>query len=314
VWSLVGVVLGLSIMTKLLGVVFLVPVAWMAFSPADGRWRRLGATATGGLSAMVLSMAPYADQLGAVYGQAIGLHLTTRSSEPQSLGQKVRRIIDDGPQLLPCLAALAGAVTGAVRRSSWVGMLVAWVATALAVDLAQGPLFIHHLVVLVPPVSLLAAAAPGLVVGALASSRKGRAPRSGAAMVAAGVGVVAGCGLGLAALTSPLPPEDPTAQPAITAINRYVEPGVYVVTDQLFAAARTGHPTAPNLVDLSLARITAGELTAAQVEAATQATNARAVIYSTGRLTTLTGFQDWVRQRFRLVYDGGAGLQVWTRP
>jgi hypothetical protein len=118
----------------------------------------------------------------------------------------------------------------------------------------------------------------------------------------------------MGALTSPPPPEDPTAQPAITAMNQYVEPGAYVVTDQLFAAAWTGHPTAPNLVDVSLARITAGELTPAQVEAATQAVHAGAIIYSTGRLRTLTGFQEWVSQRFRLVYDSGVGLQVWTRP
>jgi hypothetical protein len=314
VWLLAGVVLGLSIMTKLLGVVFLVPVAWLAFSPAGGRWRRLGATAAGGLGAVVLLMAPYADQLGAAYGQAVGLHLTTHSSEPQGLAQKLQRIIDAGPQSGIWVGALLGAGMGAVRRSGWVGMLLAWLATALAVDLAQGPLFIHHLVVLIPPVSLLAAAGPGLVIGAPAGRRGGAAtPRSMAAAVAVGLGVGVPVGLGLGAVTSPLPPEDPSAQPAIAAINRYVEPGAYVVTDQLFAAAWTGHPTAPNLVDVSLARITAGELTPAQVEAATQAINARAVIYSTGRLTTLTGFQEWVRQRFRLVYDGGAGLQVWTR-
>jgi 4-amino-4-deoxy-L-arabinose transferase-like glycosyltransferase len=310
VWVLAGVILGLSIMTKLLGVVFLVPVAWLAFSAEGGRWRRLGATAAGALGAVVLVMAPYADQLSAVYGQAVGLHVTTRTSEPQSLGQKVQRIIDSYPQVVPALVALVGGLAGAARRVGWVGMLVAWLAAALAVDLAQGPLFIHHLVVLVPPLCLLAGAAPGLVIGALSSRHPGET--STPARVVVGSGVVLAAGLGLVAASSPLPPEDPTAQPAITAINRYVEPGVYVVTDQLFAAAWTGHPTAPILVDVSLARISAGELSPAQVEAATEASGARAVVFSTGRLTTLAGFQDWVRQRFRLVYNGGGGLQVWT--
>jgi hypothetical protein len=302
-------------MTKLLGVVFLVPVGWLAFSAEGDRWRRLGATAAGGLGAVVVVMAPYADQLGALYGQAVGLHVTTRASEPQSLGQKVQRIIDSYPQVVPALVALVGCVAGALRRVGWVGMLVAWLAAALAVDLAQGPLFIHHLVVLVPPLCLLAGAAPGLVISALAA-RSERAATTGSALtrVVAGLGVLLAAGLGVATMTSPLPPGDQSAQPAITAINRYVEPGVYVVTDQLFAAAWTGHPTAPNLVDVSFARISAGELTPAQVEAATEASGARAVVYSTGRLTALAGFQDWVRQRFRLVYDGGGGLQVWTRP
>ena len=315
VWILAGVIVGLSVMTKLLGVVFLVPVGWLAFSAEGDRWRRLGATAAGGLGAVVVVMAPYADQLGALYGQAVGLHVTTRASEPQSLGQKVQRIIDSYPQVVPALVALVGCVAGALRRVGWVGMLVAWLAAALAVDLAQGPLFIHHLVVLVPPLCLLAGAAPGLVISALAA-RSERAATTGSALtrVVAGLGVLLAAGLGVATMTSPLPPGDQSAQPAITAINRYVEPGVYVVTDQLFAAAWTGHPTAPNLVDVSFARISAGELTPAQVEAATEASGARAVVYSTGRLTALAGFQDWVRQLFRLVYDGGGGLQVWTRP
>jgi len=252
--------------------------------------------------------------LSAIYSQAIGLHVTTRSSEPQSLAEKIKRIQDSGPQAVPALVALAGAAAGAVRGACWVGMLVAWLLVAFAADLAQGPLFIHHLVVLAPPVCLLAGAAPGLVLEVLDGRRQRAGVRpSIATLVVAGFGPVLAVWLGLAAMSSSLPAEDPTAQPAITAMRRYVPPGAYVVTDQLFAAAWTGHPTAPNLVDVSLARITSGELTPAEVEAGADQSHARAVIFSTGRLSTLSGFQDWVRLRFRLAYDGGGGLQVWVR-
>jgi hypothetical protein len=312
VWLLAGVILGLSVMVKLLGVVFLVPVAWLALSADGDRWRRSLAITAGGLGAVLLVLAPYADQLGALYAQAVGLHVTTRSSEPQSLGQKVQRIIDSYLQLVPALTALVAVVSGAIRRAGWVGMLVAWLAAALAIDLAQGPHFIHHLVVLVPPLCLLAGAAPGLVIGVLADRRPEAAATSGPARAVASLGVVLAVVLGAVATTSPLPPADAGVEPAIAAFERYVPPGVEVATDQLFAAAWTGHATAPNLVDVSFARITAGELTPAEVEA--EAGGAKAVVYATGRLMSLPGFQDWVTQRFRLVYDGGGGLQVWTRP
>lgn len=313
-WAVVGALLGLSVMTKLLGVVFVVPAAWFVLGSAPHAWQRLGMAVAGGLGAVALLLAPYADQLSAIYSQAIGLHVTTRSSEPQSLTEKIQRIRDSGPQLLPALVALVGAVAGAVRRAGWIGMLLAWLLAALAVDLAQGPLFIHHLVVLSAPLCLLAGAAPGLVLEALDGRRQRLGIRPSAlTLVVAALGPALALGLGVVAMTSPLPAEDPTAQPAITAIQRYVSPGSYVVTDQLFAAAWTGHPTAPNLVDVSLARITSGELTPAEVEAGAEQSDARAVIFSTGRLSTLTGFRDWVGRRFRLVYDGGGGLQVWVR-
>jgi hypothetical protein len=158
-------------------------------------------------------------------------------------------------------------------------------------------------VVLLPPICLLAAAAPGLLIGMMPDR----------ARMIAGLGIVLAAGLGMIAMTSPLPYRDQTAQPAITAFRDNVPAGVYVVTDQLFAAAWTGHPTAPNLVDVSFARISSGELTPSQVEAAVEASGTRAVVYSTGRLQALAGFKEWVGRRFRLVYDDGAGVEVWTR-
>jgi 4-amino-4-deoxy-L-arabinose transferase-like glycosyltransferase len=314
VWALAGLVLGLSVMTKLLGVVFVVPMAWLAFYADGGPWKRLGAVAAGSVAAMVLVLLPFVGDLGAVYTQVVGLHLGTRVSEPQSLGEKVQRVIDSYPVVVPGLAALGACALAARRRVGWVAMLVLWLVAALAVDLAQGPLFIHHLVVLVPPVALLAGAAPALAVEALRAERRAvasRPPWLAPVAVVASVTVIAA--LGLRAFTAPMPPADRTSAPAITAMRTWVPRGASVVTDQPFAAAWTGHPVPPNLVDQSHARITTGNLTAARVEADTEAAKARAVIFATGRLETLAGFKDWVAQRFRLVDDAGDGLQVWVR-
>jgi hypothetical protein len=239
------------------------------------------------------------------------MHLSTRTAEPQSLGAKVHRIVRSGPKLLPVLVALLGAAAGGVRRVGWVGMLVAWLLATLAVDLEQGPLFIHHLVVLSPPIALLGGAAPRLLKDVLASGPALARPATTRAV--GGLAVLLAVGLGLTTMTSPLPREDSKVRPAITAINRVVAPGAYVVSDEPFAAAWTGHPTAPNLVDVSLARISSGNLTTADVEAGTEQCGARAVIFSTGRLKTLNGYRDWVMQRFRLAYEGRHGLQVWVR-
>ena len=78
-------------------------------------------------------------------------------------------------------------------------------------------------------------------------------------MVASEVTIAA---LGLRAPSSPMPGGGPTTAPTITAIPHSVTRGALVVTDEPFAAAWTGHPVPPNLVDQSHARITTGELTA----------------------------------------------------
>jgi hypothetical protein len=313
-WVLAGLVLGLSIMTKLLGVVFLVPVAWLAvYSPGPARRQLVGA-ALGLAAAIVLVLLPFAGALGAVYSQAIGLHLGARVSEPQSMGEKLKRIVDSYPLVLPALAAAVTCVLAARRRVGWVAMLVLWLLVALAADLAQGPLFIHHLLVLAPPMALLAGAAPALTVEAIRERQGGAGaapPWPIAAIVMTSLAVIAG--LGLRALTGPMPPADATTAPTITAMRTFVARGAPVVTDEPFAAAWTGHLVPPNLVDQSHARITSGELTPARVEADTEAIHARAVIFATGRLETLTGFKGWVAQRFRLVDDSGNGLQVWVR-
>jgi 4-amino-4-deoxy-L-arabinose transferase-like glycosyltransferase len=313
-WFLAGLLLGLSLTTKLLGVVFLVPVAWLAVSGPGPARRQLGAAALGLATAIVLVLLPFAGALGPVYTQAIGLHLGARASEPQTMAEKLRRVVDSYPVVVPALAALVTCALAAQRRVGWVGMLVLWLLVALAADLAQGPLFIHHLLVLAPPMALLAGAAPALALEYFRERHGTSAGAPGwpvAAIVVGSLAVIAG--LGLVALTGPMPPADATTAPTITAMRTWVPRGVPVITDEPFAAAWTGHLVPPNLVDTSHARITSGELTPARVEADTEAVHARAVIFATGRLETLTGFKDWVAQRFRLVDDSGNGLQVWVR-
>jgi 4-amino-4-deoxy-L-arabinose transferase-like glycosyltransferase len=313
-WILAGFLLGLSIMTKLLGVVLLVPMAWLALYNGPARWRRLAASSLGLVLGLVLVLLPFVGDLGAVYAQAVGLHLGARVSEPQTMGEKLKRIVDSYSVVVPALAGVLAAAIAVRRRVVWVAMPVLWLLAALGVDLAQGPLFIHHLLVLAPPLALLAGAAPKLALDAYrkrGSAAASATPWPAAAIVAASVVVIAV--LGLRALTGPMPPADPTTAPTITAIRTWVPRGVPVVTDEPFAAAWTGHLVPPGLVDQSHARITTGELTAARVEADTEMVHAGAVIFATGRLESLPGFKAWVAERFRLVDDAGNGLQVWVR-
>ena len=81
-------------------------------------------------------------------------------------------------------------------------------------------------------------------------------------------------------------------------INAATKPDDFVVSDQQMQAFRTGRLVPPDLCDTSIVRIKSGYLTTEQAIKA--ASNAKMIIFWTGRLEMLPGFQEWVRNHYRL--------------
>ena len=313
-WLLAGAALGLGLQTKLLAAAFVTPVALLAVAGSPRQTaRRLALAGGAAIVGIAIILLPFAGDLGQVYRQVIGLHLLTRVAEPQTLADKIDVFRHAGLGPVTLLAAAAGTAVATLLGRGWVAVAAAWLATAAAVDAVQGPLFGHHVVVVVAPLAVIGGTAIPLALQA----GMARAPRITRVVRPALVAATMMGGLALiltqVAVASPATPADPGTRPLAAAIRQQVGPGETVVTDNQFAAASAGNWVPPQLVDTSFARILAGDLDAHQVEGAADAGKATAVVFGTNRLMSIPGFRDWVRSRYRLADDLGNGRQVWLR-
>jgi 4-amino-4-deoxy-L-arabinose transferase-like glycosyltransferase len=308
-WVLAGIALGVAVETKLLALAFLPPMLIIAVT-GSRRPRALVGAGLGAGATILLGLLPYLGDLGQVYRGVFGLHIGTGTTEPQPITGKLEVLRYYHPPFATLAAGAVGLVLAAVRRRLWAMVLLAWVLSALAVDLGQAPLFGHHLAVLLPPLAV--AGGCGVVLGI--AELRSRLPGPGRA-VALGL---AGLGALLLVVLAPpaasgLPYPDPRTSQVEEAIRALVPPGTPVVTDMPFAAADTGHATPPQLVDVSYARVSTGDLSPAEAERTTEAAPATAVIFVTGRLDSIPGYRDWVQTRYRLASDLGGGVQIWLR-
>jgi hypothetical protein len=98
-------------------------------------------------------------------------------------------------------------------------------------------------------------------------------------------------------------------------LRKAISPDQQVVTDAQFVAALADRNTPPWLVDTSMVRIDSGNLTLAQLESITAQPQVHAVLFFTGRfhLPPVAGFHAWVAHHFRLLYEYGAGRELWVR-
>jgi 4-amino-4-deoxy-L-arabinose transferase-like glycosyltransferase len=312
-WLLAGAALGLGIQTKLLAVAFVTPVALLAVSGSTrATARRLALAGAAAIVVAVAILLPFAGDLGQVYRGVIGLHLGARVGEPQTLAEKIDVFGHAGIGPVTLLAAAAGTAVATLLGRGWVVVAAAWLATALLVDAVQGPLFTHHVVIVVAPLAVMGGTAIPLAVQAGVARAPGffslLRPVVVAATTVGGLALVVAVGL----VNHP-GPADPGTAPLSAAIRAHVPAGTTVVSDNQFAAASAGFWAPPSLVDTSFARISAGDLDGAQLEQATDSSQAEAIVFGTNRLMSIPGFPAWVKSHYRLVDDLGNGRQVWLR-
>ena len=72
------------------------------------------------------------------------------------------------------------------------------------------------------------------------------------------------------------------------------KPRLPIISDDSYAVALANRDMPPELVDTSLARIRAGQLSAGYVEHIAIADHVDAVLFAYGNLQALPGFHDWV--------------------
>lgn len=336
--ALAGATLGLGVMTKLFDVVAVLPVFAYLAQPlvasvsrpavatanrpdAGAGWRASGVAwlvCLGGAVLVGLLVAlPFVANWSVAYDQVIRFHTVAARVSGGSLLGNLKAIAHVRSEYLLWLAGVAGCALAVWRRAWEFAPIVLWLLASVAVLAQQQPLFLHHMVLLAPPLVILAShcvsALPEAdkrfaVVGDGATHWAGRL-----ALLIVLVCVVSGVVIGAKSdAQSARAPSHSTLQLA-AALRDVTLPSDYVVTDDQYVAGLADRNVLPQLVDTSLVRIQSGYLTASQLEALITSTDTRTILFASGRFDQIPGFRGWVEAHFSAVPQVGNGQMLYVK-
>jgi 4-amino-4-deoxy-L-arabinose transferase-like glycosyltransferase len=320
-----GAALSAAIMMKLLAVMALIPAILILAMPLIvemrerqfnrqtllGISRDIGLLFGGLLVACMVILAPFAPQWGALYDQVIGFHLVARGTSGGGLLANLLLL----PDITWIVAALGLAV--ALWRRMWAALpLLAWLLAGVLLLVFQRPLFDPHVLILAPPLALLAALGSVAAIGWARSNWNVRAKESllmAGTLVALGVTLLAGLWLDARQIHADSAYDGGRRAQMVQALQDHTIPSGSVATDDQYVAALAGRDTPPELVDTSLVRIATGSLTTDEVERIIRRDNVRVVLFATDRLDLLPGLRAWVEANFHPVRSFGAGETLYIR-
>jgi hypothetical protein len=352
-----GALLGLAVMTKLLAIVGIVPavvlLAWpellprrgakqahagragRARSARDGRpiWDLraaapdLGLLVAGLIGACLLILLLFLGNANALYQQVIGLHLAAAHALGAGPANNLRVIgaISGGYWLFG--AALAAIALAIWRRSLLVVPGAAWALASLLMLVTQQPLWPRHVVLLAPPLALLAAlllrlAPPLRAAGGwrfAPSTRRLRQALKQTTLITYGALILLGAVFVVGLITTLGDDERAIEYPAADSVlisdtlGRLTPPGDIVVTDDPYLVGLAGRDVPPELIDTSFVRIATGDLTAKQLEEVIARDKVSTILFASGRFARVPGFRDWVKQNFQVRQDFGGGRVLYVR-
>jgi len=205
--------------------------------------------------------------------------------------------------------AAAAAVLGWRRHRRLVAAGLVWVAGAVLAMAATTPLWEHHAVSVSPGLALLVAAGASSAVESLVD--RGLLRRS---WVAAGTGLasLAACGLILFSGLAPLPTSNVGRLASL--LTRETPASAEELGDEQFAQALAKRPAPPQFVDTSHTRIIASDVTAQALEATATQDPVCAVLFATGRLASVPGFEAWLAGHYPQRVDAGSGRVLYVIP
>jgi hypothetical protein len=308
---LASVLLAVSLLIKPIAAPAFVPIAALAIGSFRVERRHLGMAALAG--AIVLIGGCLLVGLDSIREQVV-FRWQSRLAEGRGPDWNWWKITDElsHDQLGIFGLALAGAIVGAPRRDRAVLMVVGWLAASLLLLLFHTPLHDKHIVIMLPPVALLAGVALQALPGAVRAGIRNASRR----LTMSAVASTAGALLYLATLPglvdrnlvlvegSEMIEPDPAQQwyaAASAALQASTSSGSFVVTDFPYVAYGADRLVPPQLVEASLTRIRAGSLTDEIAIAEASAFQPEAVFLWWDRLVRLPRFKRWVDERYQVV-------------
>lgn len=280
-WAAAGAFWGLAIMTKLTAAVSIVPLLVAALAgPAPpgsaplwkGRASRLAVGAAGAIALFlpVQSVTPFV-------AQVFLFHLVAAHHFGPDPAARLRLILGFLATGFPLLIAAGFGVRLCLRGRGPVDrVLVAWLATAFAAVLALRPLWPHHLVILLSPLTLLAGGALDRFVEWAAGAARGGVAWRGLA------GATAYCLVGVS--LSGLPASSADLHDMSARIAEVLPQNAAILTDDPLVALLAHRSVPPMFIDTSIARTRAGWLSRADLGAALWDHRIRAVLFWRGTL------------------------------
>ncbi|WP_052887573.1 ArnT family glycosyltransferase [Thermogemmatispora carboxidivorans] len=322
-----GALLALSILTKFLVVPALLAVGtlvlirfWQLIRPPQGKalparglsfWAPVAGILAFVLVGLLLCV-PFIGSFPVMFESIFSFHTQSSADFRYTFRTLTLPLLAQGLLTPLTLAGLAGTIVAGLRRDWRVIPLLLWLIGTLVVLLTQRPLFVHHLVALVPPLAGLSAlGSPDLA--ALSRWRRGSSDQSQRTLSLASLIMVivlvltCACAIGqdLLYFLQPPHPVTPTGplQRVARDLEHFTKPGDLVISDEPLAVALAGRDTPPWLVDPSSVRIHTSYLTLQDLITASQQPQVRAVLFfsSRFRLPEVEEYHNWVAQHFHLV-------------
>ena len=306
----VGLALAVSVGIKLLGVLTAVPIVIVLLGATRGRVRLFLLTIIGGLLASAVLLLPVLASPTAAFEDLVLSHFRAGQAVTGGIRANLHLVLLRREEPLEALAVL-GAVIALVRRDGRVIAPLAWAAVSLVAVLLYEPLFPHHLVMLTPPLALVAAIGLAPIVTLLA--------RAKAARVRARAIITLGLVLATAAAGAFIVARDTRAVLAVdyhnaemtAAVHAISRPGEFWISDNPYAVAAADRDVPGLLVDTSGQRTAARLLTVGDLEAARVRYDVRWVLVDSFRLDGVPGFRGWLYAHFRVVQNLGGRAVIY---
>jgi 4-amino-4-deoxy-L-arabinose transferase-like glycosyltransferase len=295
-----GLLFALGVGSKLSGLVVAVPIVLVVVLGAPGfRVALAGAFVAGAAAATVAILIPIASHWPAAYGQLITLHLAAGAHSLRGFAYNWQLILYRPERPLEILALFLAAVA-LLRRDRAVVTPVVWGIATFSATLVYEPLFLHHVVFLIPCLALIA----GVGVRALSQVQVPALPRvrvPGLAFSALAVSAVVAAGafqVGDRQANQALRIAAEHNATVASVIRSETQAGAYVISDNQYAVAMANRDVPPSLVDTSGVQIVTNAMTADALERAAHRYRVAVIVFDSGRLKQVQGLLPWLRLHY----------------